>query len=280
MPHTATRTTHGALGLTHVVGKLDIEWERLRDRAIPVDLSKLLPAAETLGDVDESLPGLPNRTRDAVLHALLSCPAEPIAARRLAQRAVVQMLLGSAIGSLRPGDRAALGTAEAGELAVTCLFEVVATYRLSRTSVWVNLVCDTRRLIARRRADERSVAEHEICVDGLELSPHLGPRDSLGRPGPAGRHASEDMLRMLVWAVRTHVLDAEAAALLARRYRRPDAIVGGRPEAGGFLENAAELAADLELGRAAVRKRCSRAMQKLRAAVADYSLEEIVEIAA
>lgn len=268
MPHTATRTTHGALDPTHVVGKLDIEWERLRDRAIPVDLSKLLPAAETLGDVDESLPGLPNRTRDAVLHALLSCPAEPIAARRLAQRAVVQMLLGSAIGSLRPGDRAALGTAEAGELAVTCLFEVVATYRLSRTSVWVNLVCDTRRLIARRRADERSVAEHEICVDSLD------------RPGPAGRHASEDMLRMLVWAVRTHVLDAEAAALLARRYRRPDAIVGERPEAGGFLENAAELAADLELGRAAVRKRCSRAMQKLRAAVADYSLEEIVEIAA
>lgn len=258
-----SRSRSRSLDPTRVVGRLNIEWEHLAERPIPVELGPLLPGARTLGDLDQRLPRLPESTRDAVLLALLSCPADRPCARRLAERAVLQMLLGTALSSLRAGDRVDLGRAGAEQLAVTCLVEVIATYGVNRTAVWVNLVCDTRRLIGVRRAHERHVAEREI------------PMARIDGQASAECHPSEEMLRLLTWAVRTRALDRETAALLARRYRRPDAVVGERPDGGGFLDDPAALAAKLDLERATVRKRCSRAVDKLRAAVGDCSLDEI-----
>lgn len=257
-----------------VIDQLNAEWEWLGQRRIPVDIAALLPGAGTVAELVEQLRARPEPTRDAVLHALLSCPESPPADRQLAHRTVLQVMLGIAVRCVRPSDRAVLGSAEAEQLLMTCLTEVIATYRLSRTRTWVTLVCELRRMWTREVIEARALSTETTYLEDSYLDDDPID-DTIGQHRAAGDdlHPSEQLLRLLIWAVQVHVLDREVAALLARRYRRSDACPGERPIGGGFAGAADEVATAADLQRPAVRKRCSRAVAKLRMVVDDIPEE-------
>jgi hypothetical protein len=84
-----------------------------------------------------------------------------------------------------------------------------------------------------------------------ELPDHLQP--------PAGdRSAAEELARLLVWAVRTNAITREEASLLATTTGHGDA---------------KRVAAELGMSHAALRKRRSRVISKLRAAAGDYDAD-------
>lgn len=266
-----------------VIGQLNHEWDdRLGHLPPPVDLSHLVADVHTLDELEAAMPKLAPACCDEVLHTLLTHAADEQASRasrRLAQRTVLQLMLPIAVNAANRGSWSD-GTQDAiQQLAVTCLLEVIATFPLRRRKVAANIRVASRGLMVRTWGKERAAAERPI--DDMRVLSAVGwARGGVAAPplelaGGSCESSSEELLHLLTWAVRTHVLDQDSAALLASRYRRPDALVGERPAGGGWLTDPAELAASLNLSRAAVRKRCSRAVARLQAAAGDYLSTEV-----
>jgi hypothetical protein len=87
--------------------------------------------------------------------------------------------------------------------------------------------------------------------------------ETLGRDLPASLHPSEELARVLAWAVSKNVISAADAELLATRYGSE-----GHDTKGSWKSVGA--APDLGLSPAAMRQRCSRATRRLAQAISDY----------
>ena len=239
---------------------------------------------------------------DAVLHTLLSVAQSTDPTATLAARIVLQLMIPRAVAVAR-GQQQLGERRDRDTVAVSCLYEVIRGYPLRRRRhVAANLAMEL--LAAVRRA---ALAETCTVVDqdpGLVPWGLIWPAAAdagTGRGGdrtsarqrgdgpPAHRPGrrqsaepqtrthretspSEQLVRLLIWAVQTEVLDRADADLLARRYSPPSRLLCTEPGRSGprSVADAALVAAEVGLSPATVRARCSRAIRRLAAAAADY----------
>jgi hypothetical protein len=255
--------THG------VVGALNAEWRRLVEdrgtRAVVRTWAEYLPALRGLKDLSAVLSAASRPGNGDVLAGLL------VLARggdELAARAALQAMLGAAVRLARRTRAHAGGDLEESiARAVAATWQVIRSYPIER-----------RRC---RPADGISLDVLAVLTAGRSVSAEIAaglPADladraqperteagelreafwSLLRPGRRPACGDEQVIVLLAWAVRSHVVSAADARLLVRLHS-PD-------EREGAI-NCGDVAAELGLSHAAVRQRVSRATRRLAAAV-------------
>ncbi len=249
-----------------LIGQLNREWLRLRTSPENSSLlsswsrgEPILAAFPTLADIEAALAvnADPEYT-DAVLLALLRLATHQEAGAGpdadLAARTVLQLMLPKAVRIART-QRCVPDRDERDAITVACLYEVICTYPVDRRTrhVAANLGLTTLQRV------RRTVLRSHVTSFDVELlsNPPAGQLDHLpdqqAEPAPAAQIAD-----LLAWALATHVLAAQEADLLARRYR------DGAP-------TAAALGAQLGLSPDALKQRCSRAIRKLTSAAPAYA---------
>ena len=193
---------------------------------------------------------------DATLHLLLRVAGGDGAGSTSAATLVASRMVpaaGSVVGQLlsatRRSDRR-LSVHDARVTVAGCLWEQVRTYPLGRSS----------RVAANLRAE---VLKHSLMAEGVHpRCPRAGiPTDprtlaELISDTPPGPQASEELVRMLAWAVTEHVLSRTQSDLLLLRWAEGTTPIPTR-----------ELALRMGVPQRTVAHRCARAEQLLGAAV-------------
>lgn len=271
---------------------LNSDWERLSESA-DADVVRgwlieagALPAAGAPDSLAGQLVALERRDRtwgrahsDLWMTALLVRVADGSA---LAARVLVQAMLPSAVMTARTLRGYGLDWDEAAQIAVASLYEVVLTYPLSRRPqrVAANVSMDTLRVARREAVAEAVLTEAERLEEALaeemaasdpgviaqldlaELLEEAAAAGLADADAPAEQLAGArgEMVELLLWALRARVLAADEVAELGSHYS--DRSVPDRITAG-----------DVGVSEAAVRKRRSRAVLRLRAAAPAWRQE-------
>jgi hypothetical protein len=262
------------------VGALNAEW-----RAIVVDpaaraavraWATTQPAFACCADPAAVLDAVTRRGQDEVLLALLSLAREGDV---LAARIALQGMLGSAVRLARRTLAHAQGDLEESlSRAVTALWQVVREYPIERRSCrpadGVSLdVLASLTAAARSRPSELPGG---LPVDFADV-PEEQPDDlslrgvfwALAHPRAADACSDEQLVLLLAWSVRRHVISVEDARLLLRLYS---------PREPGVALTCREVAQQLGLGHDAVRQRASRAKRRLARAVADHAYRGLRDV--
>ena len=244
---------------TGVIGALNREWEHLRDTPTPSHWPASLTSSPTVGAVLDRIRSCRSSEADAALHALLTLHAQ---GHELAGRMVLQSMLGKVVKLARTA--VARGFVDPDNTVVELMWTAVHTYPLTRTScVAGNLALDALHLM-----DQRAPAR-EIPISNIG-DPDCNAEDLLewlmtvneSADAAAAREAEERQRRLvetLHWAVQHQVLSADDVRLLARVHLG----IG----AAARHETMRSIAADMRTSHTALRKRHSRAVQALSAAV-------------
>lgn len=240
---------------TLITDQLNAEWQALADHAVPKrwrisGLASCHSLADVLSAIDWGRRHDPVAA-DLMLLDLLDQHTENGDA--LAGRLVLQAMLGRAVNLVRRTHR--FGAAGVrGELhqltaaAVAGLWSAIATYpvRRRRQKVAVNLCMETLRHFTEYLDDHAPRAVDGGAFEALE--PMFGDRP----PAPV-----VELLDTLTWGVAAGVITTDEATLLGRVY------CPGPGQEGG----AVAVARELGVTPTTVRQRCSRATQRLAAAV-------------
>ncbi len=260
-----------------VVGALNAEWGAvLRDPdavAAARHWATAHPALAGHRDLAAVVEAARERGRDDVLLALLRLARGGDA---LAARAALQAMLGAAVRLARRTVVHAGGDHEESlARAVAALWQVVREYPFERRSCRPvdGISLDVLALLTgagRPRFVEvpaglptdlagDDAAAEEVDEDGLR-----GAFWASAHPGAAGACSDEQLLLLLAWGVRRHVVTAEEAALLLRLHS---------PRVPGTTVTCRDLAEELGVGHATLRQRASRATRRLAGAVADLAAD-------
>lgn len=249
-----------AVRSTDVIRALNAEWTQVLRQAGSAATTRTwagregaLACAQTLSDV-ERLAGGPDG--DDVLVALLSLAQD---GDQLAARTVLQLQLGAVVRlALRTCHYAGGDLQEAKARAVSCLWEAIAAYPLPRRrgNHAGSLALDVLNRLT-SHADNRpgrAVRQAEL----LEVPQEDLLQSLADRPEPTGdADPAREVLDLLSWAVRRHVLTADDADLLRQLHTSASA---------RELTQAA-MARQLGISHAALRQRSSRATRRLADAV-------------
>lgn len=243
---------------TSLVGQLNMEWAQLCTSsvaAVKVSAWALekpaLAGCVTLADIETRTVTSDRRGADTVLIALLELAA---GGEQLAGRTVLQLMLGKAVRiAASHAGRADRDLLE--QLAVTALWDVIATYPITRRpeKVAANLSMDTLHQVVAELAHDR----HESAIDADTIA--LMTAD-MGESAAAV--VDLELFEVLAWGIDTGAISRDDAALLTRVY------CAGPHDSGG-----ASAAAEFGLSWPAARQRCSRAVRRLAAAVRADALE-------
>lgn len=284
-----------------VIAQLNREWLDLQNQPRTSDTldrwgrnEQVLADIHGLVDIEAAVAGGDPDVVDVVLHTLLRLAQSSEPAAGLAARTVLQLMIPRAVAVARTQRQ--LGERQDRDaVAVSCLYEVIRRYPLRRAQhVAANLAMELLAAVRRAAlAETCTVADHDPGTVPWALAwPEVAAGGELGaradgpprrRPGPgtaaeqqtrtaAEANPSEQLVRLLVWAVQTEVLDRADADLLARRYSPPTRLLFTATGRSGprSIGDAALVAAELGLSPATVRARCSRAIRRLATAAAAY----------
>ncbi|RIQ20148.1 RNA polymerase sigma factor [Jiangella rhizosphaerae] len=237
-----------------VTDQLNAEWRRLGARPIPkrwtlpglAGCAVLADAADVIGRTRRHQPAF----ADGLLIGLL----DQRTARddHLAGRLVLQVMLGRAVNLARRAHRFGVAGVR-GDLpqltaaAVAALWHAIATYPVDRRrhKVAVNLCMDTLRHFNLALEDDAPDLVDTAVLDTAEPVFHHAPAPVV------------EVFATLTWGIGKGIITADDAELLVRVYCPLPGQHGG----------AHVVARELGLSPAAVRQRCSRAIQRLSAAV-------------
>ena len=253
--HTTAQTTHSGARKrvdASLVGQLNLEWARLRTSpatastvATWAGVKPALGGFASLADVEAGTAAADRATADEILLALLELAAD---GEQLAGRTVLQLMLGKAVRiAASHTGRADRDLLE--QLAVAALWDVIATYPITRRRVKVaaNLSMDTLRQVVNELAPDR----HEGAVEADTLATIAGDVD-----GQADTVVDAELYEVLAWGIDTGAVSREDAALLTAVYCTGPDNPGGPTAAAQF-----------GLTWPAARQRCSRAIRKLTTAI-------------
>ncbi|TDD96032.1 hypothetical protein [Jiangella asiatica] len=241
-----------------ITDQLNAEWRGLSGRPVPRRWPlAALPGCDTLGDAFDTIAWARRHqpaAADQMLLTLLTLRTEN--GDDLAGRLVLQALLGRSVNLARrahrigsPGLRGDLPQLTAA--AVGALWHAIAAYPLLRRprKVSVNLCMDTLAHFTTVLDDRAPEAVDIALLESAE------PVFSVRGPAPA-----LEVLDALSWGIGVRVITPEDASLLLRVYCPSPGHDGG----------ALAVARELGLTPATVRQRCSRAVQRLAAAVRSH----------
>jgi hypothetical protein len=245
-----------------IVGKLNREWQGMRDDeavnarvAAWAETDARLSGARSLGEIEECARRPIDHRTDGLFAALLDRAANGGADGQLAARIVAQLMLGRAVLTMHALRNVVVDAEERSQLVVAALWESIAEVppqRRSRITPWLAWDVHARA----KRAAAVGAAPMEIATgDDHEL---------MGEP-PAV-NASEELARVLAWAVGQGVLSEGDAELLGLRYGSE----GTEKTTWSSVGDTALIADELGTTPAAVRQRCSRAARRLSQAAARY----------
>jgi len=155
---------------------------------------------------------------DTLLHALLSVAgsggsASRVAAQLVAARMVpaAQRIVGQLLTAARRCGRA-VTLADAHTTVAGCLWEHVRTFPLGRTHhIAANLAAEVLAQSLRTHDAHPRCTGRAIPTDPADLTP----------PGPVATQASEELVRLLSWAVTERHVSREQATLLLARWSSP-----------------------------------------------------------
>lgn len=238
-----------------ITDQLNAEWQVLSARVVPARWPvAALPGCDVLADALDAVQWARRhqpQAADQLLLGLLDHHVEN--GDELAGRLVLQALLGRAVNLARrahrpkhPGIRGDLAQLTAA--AVAALWHAIAAYprHRRRHKVAVNLCMDA---LAHFTAALDDRAPEAVDIALLEAAE---PMFTVREPAPAA-----ELLDTLSWGISAQVISPDDASLLLRVYcPRPGRDGGASP-----------VARELGLTPATVRQRCSRAVQRLAAAV-------------
>jgi len=155
---------------------------------------------------------------DTLLHALLSLAGSGGSPSRVAAQLVAARMLPAAqrtVGQLVAATRRcgrAVTLADAHTTVAGCLWEQVRTFPLERRQrIAANLDAEVLRQSLRTHDAHPRCTGRAIPTDPADLIP----------PGPGGPQASEELVRLLSWAVTAHHVSREQAMLLLARWSSP-----------------------------------------------------------
>ena len=182
---------------------------RLSEFGCVTELIVELDRAEGEGDYARS---------DTVLHALLSVAgsggsAARVAAQLVAARMVpaAQRVVGQLLRAARRCGRA-VTVADAHTTVAGCLWEQVRSFPLERRQrIAANLDAEVLAQSLRTHDAHPRCTGRAIPTDPADLTP----------PGPGGPQASEELVRLLSWAVTARHVSREQAELLLARWCSP-----------------------------------------------------------
>ncbi len=182
---------------------------RLAEFPSAAELVTKLDRAERAGDYPGS---------DTLLHALLSVAgsggsASRVAAQLVAARMVpaAQRIVGQLLRAARRCGRA-VTLADAHTTVAGCLWEQVRSFPLGRTHhIAANLAAEVLAQSLRTHDAHPRCTGRAIPTDPADLSP----------PGPVAPQASEELVRLLSWAVTARHVSREQARLLLARWSSP-----------------------------------------------------------
>lgn len=236
------------------LGQLNREWVTRHSHQLAAgagdrswaDVQPALAGLPTLDDVLDAIRSYPAARVDAILHALLTLSAQGDA---LAGRTLLQTMLGNVqrlIGTAHYRD-----IDDSASAAIEAMWTAITTYPLQRTtSVAANLALEALRAL--QKAPSSPLPAGELLED------HLHAQQLSGRLEPAGTVSGRgEGLDALRWAHHTGALNAEDTRLLTLLH------LSDTPP------TLTQLASELGLPAATLRKRHSRAVRRLAAAVAE-----------
>ncbi len=247
---------------TGIFGQLCDEWDRLCRlsstrhnlrrwaRAEPV-----LGGTDSLGDLLDRIDAGDDGEADRLLLALVRLAQ---VGQQLAGRVVLQAMLPKIARmsrTLRPSSNDDRWAEDRRHIAVATFWEIIYVYPADRreSRVAANLALDTlHRLTSDRRKPMVEIPlDPEEAAGRLAQRSYVDPHECLGTIT-----ADSSLLEVITWGVEVAAISRDEASLLVRTYLPP-------PGAGG----GAGVAGEIDVSRAAVRQRVSRARRRLIAAV-------------
>ncbi len=241
-----------------VVGRLNAEFVRLRlspgTAAVVAEWAATVPGLAECGELVHVERVLLAKASDPTWRGLLQ---RAQGGDELAARVLLQACLGCALALARRTAHHSAGDVEEAEsVALARLWELLASYRLSRAStVRDGLSLEVLRTLTHTDARSARSRPSGTGADLQDLAAATPAPDLPDPLHPVGR-PDEDVLRLLTWAVGRGDLSREDAALLWRVHSPAD------------LNTArAEAAKDLRVSEATLRQRAARAKARLLAAV-------------
>jgi hypothetical protein len=260
--HTNQRHTPRDTSPTSFIGRLNLEWEALRDNptanarvAAWAATDQALTGLTSLDQVEEAITGRTIDDRiDAVFYALARRAAGSGQDASLAARVLTQLMLPKAILIARTCTRELRDPEEGMQLAVCALYEAIRTFPVHRRTHHIpsHLAWDTAHAVRR-----------SVIAQTTEIA------DESVHQWPAAEevtNSSEKIERLLAWAVAEQVITSLDARLLTARYCAEDGSRATWKSVGSLTVIAAETGLSL----VAARKRCSRAARKIAAVVDAY----------
>ncbi len=244
------------------IGRLNQEWQDLRadpdanaQAAAWAAADAALAGLTTLSLIEDAVAGLRVDARvDGIFYALVRRASGGSRSASLAARILTQLMLPKAILIARTCGADLHDREEQIQLAVCALYDVIRTFPAHRRTRHIpsHIAWDTVHAVRRSVTAQTS----EIADDRLQSWPSP----------PEEPNASEQVTRLLTWAVAEHVITATEARLLAARYC---ADAASRPT-WKSIGSLAQVAADTGISLVTARQRCSRAVRKLTAAIDAY----------
>jgi hypothetical protein len=244
------------------IGRLNLEWETLRTDpsanaqvAAWASTDRKLAGLTTLAMIEEAVAGLWAGDRvDGIFYSLASRAAGDGPSAPLAARVLTQLMLPKAILIARTAAAELHDREEQVQLAVCALYEVIRTFPVHcrKKHIPSHLAWDTAHAVRRSVLAQTS----EIPDDQLATrpTPHTEP------------NASEQIARLLAWALTEDVITTAEARLLTARYCTD---ADGR-KTWKSIGSLSQVAAETGISLVAARQRCSRAVRKLAAAIDTY----------
>jgi hypothetical protein len=256
------RQAHRDVSASSFVGRLNLEWESLRTDpsanaqvAIWASTDRRLTGLTTVAMIEEAVAGLWAGDRvDGIFYSLARRAAGNGPSASLAARVLTQLMLPKAILIARTAAAELHDREEQVQLAVCALYEVIRTFPIDSRKEHIpsHIAWDTAHAVRRSVLAQTS----EIPDDQLAT-----------RPTPQSEpNASEQIARLLAWAVAEDVITTSEARLLTARYCA-DASCRPTWKSIGSLS---QVAAETGISLVAARQRCSRAVRKLAAAIDRY----------
>lgn len=235
-----------------VIGRLNLEWQRLHEdeetNAVVASWAAQDARLEGLGSlaaIEEANAGKVDERIDAMFYALVSRAVHDVGP---AARIVLQLMLPKVVLIARRYTQRFGEIEERRQLALDCMWEQICTFPVDmrRHHVPCHLAWDTKRAV-----------HNAVVAETTEI-----PTDLLGdmHTVHAPANASEELLVVLVEAVRDGVITAEEANLIGARYS------GGTEDdrtTWRSYGNLSVIAATTRLTPDAVKKRCSRIRHRL-----------------
>ncbi|MEY9211492.1 hypothetical protein NI17_010135 [Thermobifida halotolerans] len=244
-----------------IVGQLNREWERLCDdsaagriAAVWAEADVRLAGLESLEAIEAASRRPIDHRTDLMLSALLERAVQRGEEGDLAARIMVQLMLGRAVITAHALRGLVRDAEERAQLVVVALWEAVRGFPAARRTTY----------IAPWLAwDVHARAKRAALAAGAEIP--VGDATEYATP-ERPVNASEELAKVLAWAVAEGVLSTDEVELLAARYGSES------PERRSWtsVADATDLARDRGVSQAAIRQRCSRAARKLSKAAARY----------